>query len=267
MSIRHLITVTNRSCESGPARTRSFLLPTGLGDSRVVEHEDRLTEDGGVAGTIGRLVEPAIEALGFRLVRVRVSSMNGCTVQIMAERPDGSMGIDECEAVSRAISPVLDLDDPVGGAYNLEISSPGIDRPLVRRSDFEKWTGYQARIEMTRPTFGRKRHKGYLRGVTTNAVKLERIDIKPDEDALVEMPLADISEAHLILTDDLIRESLRRDKALRRGSDDASSQFTKSPADAVKPKQKSQRLQKDKKGAGLRSLEKENVHGSQRKPA
>ena len=128
--------------------------------------EPRLIEDEGLAGSIGLIVAPSIEALGYRLVRVRVNAQNGCTVQIMAERPDGSMGIDECEAVSRAISPVLDLDDPVGGAYNLEISSPGIDRPLVRRSDFEKWTGYQARIEMTRPTFGRKRHKGYLRIAT-----------------------------------------------------------------------------------------------------
>ena len=233
----------------------------------MVEREQRLTDDSGVAGAIGRIVEPAIEALGFRLVRVRVSSMNGCTVQIMAERPDGSMGIDECEAVSRAISPLLDVDDPVGGAYNLEISSPGIDRPLVRRSDFEKWTGYQARIEMTRPTFGRKRHKGFLRGVSEIAVKFERVDAKPEEEIHIELPFADIAEAHLILTDDLIRESLRRDKALRRGADESSSQSQLAAADAAMPKQKSHALPKQKKPAGLRSLEKEKIHGSQRKPA
>ena len=233
----------------------------------MVEHEDRLTDDSGVAGAIGRIVEPAMEALGFRLVRVRVSSMNGCTVQIMAERPDGSMGIDECEAVSRAISPLLDVDDPVGGAYNLEISSPGIDRPLVRRSDFEKWTGYQARIEMTRPTFGRKRHKGFLRGVSDLAVKFERIDTKPDEEIHIELPFSDIVEAHLILTDDLIRESLRRDKALRRNADESSSPPYLASDVTETPKQKSQSLPKQKKSAGVRSLEKEKIHGSQRKPA
>ena len=233
----------------------------------MVEHEHRLTDDSGVAGAIGRIVEPAIEALGFRLVRVRVSSMNGCTVQIMAERPDGSMGIDECEAVSRAISPLLDVDDPVGGAYNLEISSPGIDRPLVRRSDFEKWTGYQARIEMTRPTFGRKRHKGFLRGVSDGAVKFERIDAKPEEDIHVELPFTDIAEAHLILTDELIRESLRRDKALRRHADEASSHTDLASDGEEASQQKSQSLPKQKKGAGVRSLAKEKIHGSQRKPA
>ena len=225
-------------------------MPAGLDEQRVADHEARLTEDSGVAGAVGRLIEPALEALGFRLVRVRISAMNGCTVQIMAERPDGSMGIDECEAVSRAISPLLDVDDPVGGAYNLEISSPGIDRPLVRRSDFEKWTGYQARIEMARPAAGRKRFKGYLRGVTGSAVKLERIDAKPDEDNLVELPFADIDDAHLILTDDLIRESLRRDKALRRGKDDNASLSPGSAAPAAKPKQKSQHLQKEKRAQG-----------------
>jgi len=232
----------------------------------VVECEQRLTDDSGVAGAIGRIVEPAIEALGFRLVRVRVSSMNGCTVQIMAERPDGSMGIDECEAVSRAISPLLDVDDPVGGAYNLEISSPGIDRPLVRRSDFEKWTGYQARIEMTRPTFGRKRHKGFLRGVSETAVKFEHVDAKPEEEIHIELPFSDLAEAHLILTDELIRESLRRDKALRRGADESLSDQAASQESKM-PKQKSQSLLKQKKPAEVRSLEKEKIHGSQRKPA
>ena len=195
-------------------------------------HEARLTEDAGLAGTLARLVEPAIEALGFRLVRVRVSSMNGCTVQIMAERPDGTMGIDECEAVSRAVSPVLDLDDPVGRPYHLEISSPGIDRPLVRPSDFGKWIGHLARIEMSRPVHGRKRYKGILRGLGDRSITIDRVDAKPEESVTVDLPLADIADAHLVLTDDLIRDSLRRDKQLRRADAESAEDVpSSSPAD------------------------------------
>jgi ribosome maturation factor RimP len=96
---------------------------------------------------------------------VRVTPTNGCTVQIMAERPDGTMSVSDCETVSRAISPVLDLEDPIDTAYYLEISSPGIDRPLVRESDFVRWTGYDTKIEMAVPLEGRKRFRGFLRGV------------------------------------------------------------------------------------------------------
>ena len=99
--------------------------------------EPRLIVDHGVAARVGAVVEPALRDLGYRLVRVRVTGVNGCTVQIMAERPDGAMTVDDCEAVSRAVSPALDVDDPVGRAYHLEISSPGIDRPLVRAGDFD----------------------------------------------------------------------------------------------------------------------------------
>ena len=104
-------------------------------------NEPRIVAETGQEARIANIVEPAINDLGYRLVRVRLSGMNGLTLQIMAERPDGTMGIDDCEAVSRAISPVLDIEDPVNAAYNLEVSSPGIDRPLVRRSDFETWSG------------------------------------------------------------------------------------------------------------------------------
>ena len=99
----------------------------------------RMIVENGVAARVAELIEAAIEDLGFRLVRVRVSGLNGCTVQIMAERPDGTMSVDDCESVSRAISPILDLEDPVDRAYHLEISSPGIDRPLERPSDFTRW--------------------------------------------------------------------------------------------------------------------------------
>ena len=124
--------------------------------------EPRLIVDSGVAARVGAVVEPALHDLGYRLVRVRVSGNNGCTVQIMAERPDGSMTVDDCEAVSRAVSPALDVDDPVGRAYHLEISSPGIDRPLVRSSDFSRWAGHEAKIEMAVPADGRKRFRGVI---------------------------------------------------------------------------------------------------------
>ena len=160
--------------------------------------------------------------LGYRLVRVKISAQNGCTVQIMAERPDGSMSVEDCEAVSRGVSPALDVDDPVGKAYHLEISSPGIDRPLVRKSDLERWEGYEARIEMKIPTAGRKRFRGILRGIEDNAAIIERLDAEKEEDPRVLLPLVDLGEARLILTDDLIRESLRRGKALlKQGETDA----------------------------------------------
>lgn len=175
--------------------------------------EPRLITDSGVAARVGAVVEPTLEGMGYRLVRVRVSGLNGCTVQIMAERPDGTMSVEDCEAVSRAISPVLDLEDPVDRAYNLEISSPGIDRPLVRRSDFERWAGHEAKIEMSVPAQGRKRFRGVILGVEGHDAVLERSDARPDEERRVLLPLRDVGEARLVLTDALIKESLRRGKA------------------------------------------------------
>ena len=176
----------------------------------AVAHEARLITESGPAARVAAAVEPTVEQLGFRLVRVRVTAQNGCTVRIMAERPDGSMPVEDCEALSRALSPVLDLEDPISGAYYLEISSPGIDRPLTRRSDFERWAGYEAKIELAVPLNGRKRFRGRIRGVEGDTVVLELPDVKAGEEPLARLPLADLGEARLVLTDDLIRESLRR---------------------------------------------------------
>lgn len=173
--------------------------------------DERLVRETGVAARVAAIVEPAAEDLGLRLVRVKISSQNGCTVQIMAERPDGTLAIADCERLSRAVSPVLDLEEPVTGAYNLEISSPGIDRPLHRRIDFERWAGYEAKIEMAVPVDGRKRFRGFLRGLEGEWALLELPDAKEDADRVVRLRLADLGEARLVLTDDLIRESLRRD--------------------------------------------------------
>ena len=178
---------------------------------------ERLITETGVAARVATIVEPVIDDLGFRLVRVKVSGQNGCTVQIMAEREDGTMTVEDCEAVSRSVSPALDVEDPVGRAYHLELSSPGIDRPLVRRQDFERWAGHEAKIEMAVPMAGRKRFRGLIRGVEGEAVVLELPDVKEGEEPLARLRLADLADARLVLTDALVRESLRRGSAPHAG--------------------------------------------------
>jgi ribosome maturation factor RimP len=174
------------------------------------DNEKRLITESGVAARVATIIDPVVQDLGFRLVRVKVTGTNGCTVQIMAERPDGTMSVDDCETISRAISPVLDLEDPIGRAYYLEVSSPGIDRPMVRASDFDRWAGYEVKIEMAVPVEGRKRYRGLIRGVKGDQVAIELPDVKAGEEAVVHLNLADLGEARLVLTDELIRESLRR---------------------------------------------------------
>jgi ribosome maturation factor RimP len=174
--------------------------------------EPRLIVDSGLAARVGALVEPPLMGAGFRLVRVRVTGEAGCTVQIMAERSDGSMSVEDCEAASHLLSPLLDVEDPIGKPYRLEISSPGIDRPLVRRSDFARWAGHRAKVELGLPLAGRKRFSGVLIGVEGDFARLRRLDAREGEEAEALLPLADIEEAHLVLTDELIRESLRRGK-------------------------------------------------------
>ena len=177
------------------------------------DSDKRLITENGVAARVTAIIEPVVEDLGFRIVRVKVTGTNGCTVQIMAERPDGTMSVDDCEVVSRAISPVLDLEDPIGRAYYLEVSSPGIDRPLVRASDFERWAGHEVKIEMAVPVEGRKRYRGIIQGVEAGRVAVLLPDIKEGEDPVARLPLGDLGEARLVLTDELIRESLRRGTA------------------------------------------------------
>jgi ribosome maturation factor RimP len=176
--------------------------------------EPRLIAESGTAARVAMLAEPILHALGYRLVRVRVSGADGCTVQVMAEKPDGTMLIEDCEAASRALSPVLDEADPVDRAYRLEISSPGIDRPLVRRSDFERYAGHVVKVEMERPLDGRKRFRGELLGVQGEAARIRADDAKADQPpAEFLLPIDDMAEAKLVLTDALVTEALRRAKA------------------------------------------------------
>jgi ribosome maturation factor RimP len=180
--------------------------------------EPRLIGDAGAAARLAAIVEPVLEGLGYRLVRARISGLAGCTVQVMAERADGTMTIDDCEAVSRALSPVLDVADPIADAYRLEVSSPGIDRPLVRKSDFARFAGHQIKVEMATPQEGRKRFRGLLVGTEGDAARLRRSDAAPGEAVDVLLPIREMTEARLVLTDALIAESLRRGKAAERAA-------------------------------------------------
>jgi ribosome maturation factor RimP len=190
------------------------VINTGSTDSAALT-EPRLIAETGTASRIATIVTPVLIDLGFRLVRVRVLGLDGCTVQVMAERPDGTMAIEECEAVSRAISPVLDVANPIDRAYRLEISSPGLDRPLVRRSDFERHLGEVVKIELAVASDGRRRFRGNLVGIDENAARV-RIEDRADGAADVTLPFNDMGEARLVLTDDLIAAALRRGKAQAR---------------------------------------------------
>ena len=178
--------------------------------------DPRLIVEQGVAARVAAIVEPVLIASGYQLVRVKVSGLDGCTVQIMAERPDGTMKVEDCEIISRALSPVLDVSDPIDRAYRLEVSSPGMDRPLVRRSDFERFAGHELKVEMAVAINGRRRFRGLLLGVEGETVRIRRSDAAPGEDSEAVLPIEDMSEAKLVLTDALIAESLRRGKAAER---------------------------------------------------
>jgi len=178
--------------------------------------EPRLIVEQGMAARVAAIAAPVLIGLGYRLVRVKISGTASLTVQIMAERADGSMTIEDCEASSRALSPVFDVEDPIDREYRLELSSPGIDRPLVRRSDFVRYAGHEAKIEMEVPLGTQKRFRGIVLGVEGDAARLRPRDAE-SEAAGVLLPIADMAEARLVLTDALVTESLRRGKQQARG--------------------------------------------------
>jgi len=213
---------------------------TQAGGSTGERIEPRLIAETGTAARVAAIIEPALAALGFRLVRVRISGADGCTLQVMAERADGTFEIEDCETASRVLSPLLDETDPIERAYRLEISSPGIDRPLVRRSDFERYAGHIVKVDMTVPVDGRKRFRGTLLGAQGDAARIRADDAKADAKARAKtrpeaagakaeakadapaeppetlLPIDDMAEAKLVLTDALVTEALRRAKAEER---------------------------------------------------
>ena len=154
---------------------------------------------------IAQMIEPSLAAMGYRLVRVVVTSGRRATLQVMAERiDDAPMTVDDCALISRSVSALLDVADPIAGAYLLEISSPGIDRPLVRPEDYDRFSGFEARIELTEPFAGRKRFRGRLLGTADGEVRLAT------EAGESRLPLASVARARLVLTDDLIAASRPR---------------------------------------------------------
>ena len=137
------------------------------------------------------------------------------TLQVMAERPDGTMSVGDCEKVSRAIAPILDIEDPIERAYHLEISSPGIDRPLVRKSDFENWAGHVAKLETRQMINGRKRYKGMIISVSGDEITFRREAPTPDEETEFVLPIGEIKDAKLVLSDDLVNEGVETGQELR----------------------------------------------------
>jgi ribosome maturation factor RimP len=191
------LTILHRTL-NGPLARFSFLEP------RLTDLIAKAAIDRRLAG----IVTPTIESLGFELVRLRLMGGKRPVLQIMADRPDGGIEVDDCAKISRAVSAVLDVEDPVSGEYVLEVSSPGIDRPLTREKDFERYSGYEAKLETTEIIDGRKRFKGTLQGVEGGEVLIE---IEPE--TVIGLAFDMIADAKLVLTDDLIAESLAGRKA------------------------------------------------------
>jgi ribosome maturation factor RimP len=172
--------------------------------------EPRIARETGAARRVAELIEPTLEQMGYLLVRVRVTGEGGATLQIMADTLEGGFGIADCEAISRAIAPMLDVEDPMQGHYRLEVSSPGLARPLVRPSDFERWAGHEAKVEMTEMIAGQKRFRGMLEGYHDGEVRLFVSGDGDAEPVLIGLPFERISDARLMMTDALLAEGAGR---------------------------------------------------------
>ena len=178
--------------------------------------DDRIIRESGIDARVAAIVQPVLRGMGFRLVRARLSGQNGLTLQIMAERDDGTMTVEDCEEVSRAVSPVLDMEGPIEKAYHLEVSSPGIDRPLVRKSDFSAHVGHEVKVETSVLVAERKRFRGRIAEAGPDDVVIESSRPADGAEPSVRLRYEAISEARLVLTDDLVREALSRDNKARK---------------------------------------------------
>ena len=194
--------------ESGPLQGRFFRTRKTCG----WEYSQNVTPQ---EITLEELVTPVVDETGFELVRLRLTGSNTKTLQIMAERPDGTMTAEDCAKLSRALSPVLEEADPFSDKYVLEVSSPGIDRPLTRLKDYDRWEGFAAKIELKHAVENQKRFKGTLAGIEGEDVL---IDLEGEDDTAL-IPFSLIATGKLVLTDDLITESLRRAKKAEKGLD------------------------------------------------
>ncbi len=192
-------------CLAAVRKGRRFLISKGPALKASTPLEERIAD----------LIEPAAGDLGYTLVRVRVSGMRRKTLQIMAERvSDGGMGVGDCEALSRAISPILEVSDPIPGEYDLEVSSPGIDRPLVRLEDFVRFAGHEAKFETAAMVDGRRRFRGPIIGIDGKDVVFTMEGVER------RLPFSALSDARLVLTDKLIEEDLKRAEDSERGAEE-----------------------------------------------
>lgn len=178
-------------------------------------NEPRFIQEDGVEARVAAVIEPVLRPLGYRLVRIKLSGLNGLTLQIMAECADGTITIDDCELISRTVSPILDVEDLIERKYHLEVSSPGIDRPMVRKSDFVTWQSHIVKVETATPIDERRKFRGKITGVDETGFTLEADKAAYGEAMSVRIPFDVMNYARLILTDDLIREALQKDKELR----------------------------------------------------
>jgi ribosome maturation factor RimP len=175
--------------------------------------QKRFSRESGLAARIAGLAEPVIEELGFRLVRVKISGQSGSTLQIMVDSPDRAILVDDCALISRRLSPLLDANDPMPGAFHLEVSSPGIDRPLVRPSDFADWAGFEAKVEMKELIDERRRFRGIIEGFDDGELLL-RVELKDfDEPQTIGLPVDLIADAKLVLTDELLKAAKEAQEA------------------------------------------------------
>ena len=169
--------------------------------------EKRYIKETGLEARISRIVEPVANGLGFSLVRVKITQENGMTLQIMAEDENGRFTIVNCETLSKDLSPVLDVEDPIDREYHLEVSSPGIDRPLVRKRDFESYVGHEAKIELNDMINGRKRFRGFIKGVDDEAVTITLPDAPGGTDPDHRLLFSTLAEAKLVMTDALMEKA------------------------------------------------------------
>ncbi|RCL00257.1 MAG: ribosome maturation factor RimP [Candidatus Tokpelaia sp. JSC188] len=175
----------------------------------ILLDESRLIQETGIEAQVASVIKSPLKALGYSLVRIRLFNLNGLLrLQIMAERADGTMGIEDCKIISRTVSPLLDMEDSIDCKYHLEVSSPGIDRPLVRKSDFANWQGHIVKVKTKAMINNRKKFHGYITNVDNEGfnIKIDRIAYC---ETMVRIPFINLAEARLILTDKLIRDTLR----------------------------------------------------------
>jgi len=210
----------------------------------------RFIRETGLAAEFARLCEPVMQELGLRLVRVALSGRDHATVQIMAEQADGTISVGDCAELSRKLSPLLDAHDPMPGGYTLEVSSPGIDRPLVRPSDFEDWAGHEAKIELVELLDGRKRFKGLLEGFEDGEVRLE-VDLDGIGHKILGLPMDLIANAKLVMTDDLISEALKRSQ---KDGEDTLKRSEKGVEDTLKCSEKGVEDTRDAASEGPKSV-------------